>query len=280
MPDAPGYPPSPPMPPAQPRQGACFRYLVPPGWQVTEDGQFAVVMVSPSFDAIVATVGNAGLPLYYAPGQYLFDTLGRMQLQGMRFGQGRPVAPLMGFPQAVLFDVDYMVNGVPCHGLARCSVAPSYDCATMVMSWVAAQAHLWAQYASWLPAIADQIQVTNSAAFGASGIAAQNLQNSIRLGEQARQDRAWSEQQWAEVTREREASEARNNFDFRQAMDGVQRYDNPYTNQPIDLPLSNAVYWINPLTGQILGDPNPGFDPRIGGDPNWQPMRPTQSPER
>jgi len=56
----------------------------------------------------------------------------------------------------------------------------------------------------------------------------------------------------------------------------VKRYDNPYDSRPIDLPSSNTVYWVNPTTGQIVGDPSPSFDPRTATDANWQPLKPVR----
>ena len=258
------------------RQGPCFRYIVPPGWQVAEDGQFAVVLRAPDQRAITTMVGNVGLPSNYNPGQYLMDKLSQLGLQSLRFGQARPAKPVLGFPSAWEYDVEYYVNGVPCRGVARCSVAPNYDFCSMVMTWAASEASQWPSYASWLPEVAGQVEITNAAAFGASGIAQQNLQNSIALGEQARRNREYSQQQWNQVTNERDASQARNNDEFRQALGAVERYDNPYTNQPIELPSTNTVYWVNPTTGRIVGDPNPSFDPRTSTDSNWQPLKRTQ----
>lgn len=261
------------------RQGQCFRFTVPAGWQVVEEGQFAVVLRAPDQRAITTMVGNVGLPTNYNPGQYVSDRLSQIGLENLRFGQARPAAPVFGFPSAWDFDVDYSVGGIACRGVARCSVAPNYDFCTMVMTWAASEATQWASYAAWLPDVAGQVEVTSSAAFGASGIAQQNLQNSIALGEQARRNRESSERQWADVTRQRNESQDRNNEDFRQALGGVQRYDNPFENRPVDLPATNTVYWIHLTTGRILGDPNPSFDPRTATDSNWQPMKTTRQPD-
>lgn len=266
------------MPPAGPalRQGACFRFAVPAGWQIVEDGQFAVVMMAPDQRAITVMVGNAGYPLNYPPPQFLYEKLAQSQLQGLRLGQGRQAQPLFGWPYAWEFDAEYYHQNIPCRGAARCTVAPSYDCCTMVMSWAASEAAQWGHYAGWLPGVAAQVEITHPAAFGAAGIAQQNLANSINLGEQARRNREWSEQQWADVVRQRNESQDRIHHDFRQALDAVQRYENPYTNQPVDLTTNNAVYWINMTTGQIVGHPNSAFDPRSPTDTNWQPLRPSR----
>lgn len=56
-------------------QGQFFRYLLPRGWRVAEDGNFGVVLVAPDNAALTIMVGNAGLPLGYPPGQYLYERL-------------------------------------------------------------------------------------------------------------------------------------------------------------------------------------------------------------
>lgn len=283
MMNQPGYPSFPnPAGSVTLRQGPCFRYAVPPGWQVVEDGQFAVVLMAPDQRALTTLVGNAGLPAGYNPGQFAFDKLAPTGLYQLQFGPARPARPVFGWAFAWEFawefDAVYGFQGIPCRGVARCSVAPSYDSCTMALTWAAAEAIQWDRYASWLPEIAAQVEITCAAAFGAAGIAQQNLQNSLALGEQARQYREWSERQWADVTRQRHESQDRNQFEFRQALDGVQRYDNPYDNRPLDLPTSNAVYWINLTTGQIVGSPQSSFDPRTATDSNWQPLRPSRPP--
>jgi len=243
---------------------------------VIEDGQFAVVLQAPDQRAITTMVGNVGMPTNYDPARYVSDRLTQTGLQNLRFGPARQAAPVFGFPSAWEFDVDYSVSGVVCRGVARCSVAPNYDFCTMVMTWAASEASQWPSYESWLPEIAGRVDVTNAAAFGASGVAQQNLQNSIMLGDQARRSRESSERQWSEVTRQRTESQDRNHEDFRQTLGGVQRYDNPHGNRPVELPATNTVYWIHLTTGRILGDPNASFDPRTPTDSNWQRMQTTR----
>ncbi|MCA9726341.1 MAG: hypothetical protein KC729_01580, partial [Candidatus Eisenbacteria bacterium] len=141
------------------RQGPCFRYLVPEGWRVVEDGQYAVVLMAPDQRAITTMVGNVGLPSNYNPQQYLYERLSQAGLGNLRFGPGRQAPAVFGFPTAYEFDVDYVVSGIPCRGLARCSVSPSYDFCTMVMTWAAAENSQWPSYSSWLPDLAGQVQV-------------------------------------------------------------------------------------------------------------------------
>lgn len=266
------------LPPFTLQQGQCFAFALPQGWQVAEEGQFAVTLVRPDRAAITLMVGNAGLPLGYPPGQYALDNLGRMQLVNLVLGPPRPAAPALGCAMAWEQEAQYVFDGVPCRGLVKVSVTPGYDSCTLVLTWAATRAAEWPSHAGWLPRIAEHVQVTSAAAFGAAAFMQQSLRSSIALREQAQQHREWSAQLQAQVQRERDDAQARQQFNFQQALSGQDRYDNPFTGQPVDLPGSNAVYWINPLTGQIVGDPNPTFDPRTALDPNWQPLRRTPPP--
>lgn len=268
MNDAPGYP-----IPVSPAQGRCFSFVVPAGWQVAEEGQFAVVLVRQDRCAITVMMGNAGIPMGYPPGQYAWDQLARLGYMNLAFTNERSARPALGLPQAVEYDVDYMVAGDHCHGVAKVSVAPSYDSSTMVMTWAATRAFEWGNHAGWLPRLAEEVRITSGAAFGASGIMQQNLQTSQAFGQQLQQHRDWSQDLQAGVQQERDAAQARQQFEWRQAVSGQDRYDNPYTHQPIDLPSTNAVYWVNRATGQIVGDPNPTFDPRSASDSSWEPLR-------
>lgn len=264
------FPPAPP--PFELRQGPCFRYALPQGWQVVEDAQFALALRSPEEDAVTLMVGNAGLPLMLPPGQYLWDQLARMQLEGLRLGPPRPAPPVLGFPHAWEHEAEYAYRGVPCRGLAKVSAAPGYDSVTLVVTWAASHAARWPWYAPWLPGLASRVEVTSGAAFGMMALARQNLTNSIALGEQARAVREWSAAQWDQVVREREGSQARNQFELGQALAGVERRDDPVSGRQVDLSAANAVYWVHPATGRIVGSPDPGFDPRTPTDADWRPM--------
>lgn len=90
----------------------------------------------------------------------------------------------------------------------------------------------WSAVGPWLTQTAAQFAPTSAGAFGAQGIAMQNLQNSIALGAQAQAQRAWSEALQADVTQRRDRSDARIADDRRQGLGGVERYDDPYTGQP------------------------------------------------
>jgi len=114
-------------------QGQCFSCALPPGWQVGEDGAYALTLVAPDRKALTLMVGNAGLPGYVMPGQYVWQTLMAIQPMGLQFSPPRPAQPVAGFQSAQEFDVSYFIQGVPCQGIARCHVAPGYDAVTMAV---------------------------------------------------------------------------------------------------------------------------------------------------
>lgn len=254
-------------------QGRFFTYALPPGWRVGEDGQFALTLIAPDNHALTVMVGNAGVPPGYPPGQYAYEKLMAIRPEGLQLGQPRAARPVAGFAQAVEFPVRYTINGVPCEGVARVHIAPGYDSAVMAMTAALADARQWPGYASWLPLVADQISATNGAAFGARGIMQQNLKNSTAYAEAARQYRDWSQRNWQGVTDARNASQDRNNTQFRETLGNVQSFANPYdARTPVELPNTHQYYWINER-GTIIGTDNPNTDPNSGSARGWRPMQ-------
>jgi hypothetical protein len=143
----------------------------------------------------------------------------------------------------------------------------------MVATLAASKEAQWSGYASWLPEAAEQVAAINGAAFGARGVMQQNLENSINLGEQARQNREWSARTWAEVNRGRAESQDRNNAQFRENLGNVQTYTNPYDSAKVELPATYTYYWVN-RQGRIVGTNNPSEDPNSGSTDQWSRMNP------
>lgn len=172
-------PPASAQPPADLRiqQTRFFSFALPQGWRVGEDGQFALTLLSPDARAMTVMVGNAGMPPSAAPARFAHDKLSAMQVQNLQIGEARAAKPTSGFPQAVAFEVAYVARGVAYRGIAKVSAAPAYDTKTMVMTAALATADRWADYAGWLPQVADQVAATNGGAFGARGVMSQNLAN-------------------------------------------------------------------------------------------------------
>jgi len=253
-------------------QGRFFSYAMPPGWRVAEDGQYALTLIAPDRRAVTVMVGNAGVPLNYPPGQYVYEKLMALRPQTLQLGAPRPVQPIAGFARALEFPVSYVVDGVPCRGIATLHIAPAYDSAVMAMTAALSDARQWDGYATWLPLVSRQVAASNGAAFGMRGIMAQNLQNSTAYAEAARQYRDWSQRNWQAVTDARNASQDRNNAQFREALGGVQTYANPYdTRAPIELPATHQYYWVNEK-GIIVGTNDAGLDPNTGSTHDWRRM--------
>jgi hypothetical protein len=253
-------------------RGRYFSFALPPAWRVGEDGQFALTLVAPDDRALTLMVGNAGLPLNLAPARFAYDKLSAMRPQNLQIGAPRQARPAAGFSQAVEFDVSYWSRGVAHRGVAKVSVAPAYDSATMALTAALSTADQWAGYAPWLPQVAEQVSATNGAAFGMRGIMQQNLQNSAAFGETARQYRDWSQRNWQQVTDERNASQDRRNFAVRENLGGVQTFASPYGNSPpLELPGANKYYWQD-RQGRMVGTDDPGADPNTGSTGEWRRM--------
>ncbi|MCX7782297.1 MAG: hypothetical protein N2318_01485 [Meiothermus sp.] len=252
------------------RQGRFFRYALPRGWGVLEDGNFAVVLVAPDQVALTIMVGNAGLPLGYNPMQYVYERLAP-QFPNLGLGQPQPVQPAMGMQGAWGFELAYNVGGVPCRGVAKCSITSGYDSCTLVITCAAAQEVQWPDYALWLPQIADQIVPTHSAAFGASALMMQSLQNSIALRQQAQEYHQWSQQTWQGVNAHRDQIQEKNNFHFRENLGGVETFVNPYDSKLIELSNQHTYHWVN-RQGQVFSTNDPSENPNAGSSEEWRPM--------
>lgn len=256
-------------------QGRFFSFALPPGWQVGEDGQFAMTLMAPDRRAMTVLVGNAGLPLNHPAARFAHDKLSSMRPQNLQLGPARQAAPASGFRQAVEFDVAYSAQGVAYRGVAKVSVAPAYDSATMAMTAALAPADQWAGYAAWLPQVAGQVAALNGAAFGMRGIMQQNLQNSVAFGEAARQYRDWSQKNWQGVTDQRNASIDRRNFAVRENLGGVQTFANPHGTPPVEMPMTNKYYWAD-RQGNYVGTEDPGANPNDGSTGDWRRMERVQ----
>ena len=264
--------PAPPAPSLRLSNGRFFLYALPQGWRVGEDGQFALTLVAPDNKAMTVMVGNAGMPVNYPPGRFVYEKLSALRPENLQIGQPRQATPIAGFAQAFQFDVTYTTSGVASRGTVKCHIAPAYDTAVMVMTAALSEASQWPEYASWLPLVADQISATDGAAFGMRGIMNQNLQNSTAYAEAARQYREWSQKNWQQVTDDRNASEDRKNFYVREGLGAVQTYVNPFgTGTPVELPTTFKLYWID-NQGDVLGTNDPSANPNTGSTTEWKQM--------
>ena len=249
-----------------------FSFALPPGWRIGEDAQYALTLMSPDNSALTVMVGVAGMQLGYPAARFAYEKLSTMRSQNLQLGDPRPGRPVTGFAQAQEFDVSYNAQGIAYRGVAKVSVAPAYDTATMAMTASLAPTEQWASYATWLPQVADQISANNGAAFGARGVMQQNLQNSTAFAESARQYRDWSQKNWQGVVDQRNASVDRQNFAFRENLGGVQTFSNPYgTTAPMELPLTYKYFWTD-RQGRVQGTNDPSGDPNVGSTGEWRRM--------
>jgi hypothetical protein len=269
----------------QTRQGQCLQYVMPQGWQVVEDGQYAVVLIAPDNSAVTIVVGNSGFPLYYNPAQYVQDTLMGQCQQFQMSRQPRQAQPIAGFHTASEFDYTYTVNGVPCRGIAKCSVANSYNMCTMVLTCAAAQTSQWANYASWLPQVASQVQVTNNAAFGMLGIMQQDGANDRAFAEKLGEYRNWSVNLWNQVTNHRNASHQYQNTPSSSSYTAQDAYgDAAFSNRTAyedpNSQYGNHYYyggqdryvWTDGQ-GEFKSSDDPNYNPNIGSPKNWTEAR-------
>lgn len=266
---------APPAPAVGVQTGRYFRFAVPAGWKIQEDGQFAVVLAAPDLGAMTIMVGNSGVPANYPPARFVQEKLTALQVQNLRIGRAVMARPLAGCTTGWEFDYAYTVNGEACRGIAKCSAAPAYDTCTMVVTCAAAKEAQWGAYSAWLPQVAESISAQNGGAFGARGVLEQNLRNSVDLGEQARQNREWSAKTWADVQRARTDSQDRNNAQFRDNLGNVQPFTNPYDSAKIELPGTFTHYWVN-RQGRIVGTNNPAENPNSGSTEEWSRMAPAR----
>jgi PQQ-dependent catabolism-associated CXXCW motif protein len=253
-------------------QGRFFSFALPPGWRVGEDGQFALTLVAPDNRAMTLMVGNSGFPLNYPAARFVAEKFAAIQAQNLRLGEPRQARPTGGFRQAVEFDLSFSgQRGVAYLGVAKVSVTPNYDSATMAMTAAYSAADQWTGYAQWLPQVADQVSALNGAAFGMRGIMQQNLQNSVAYGEAARQYRDWSQKNWQQVTDQRNQSQDRRNFAVRENLGGVQTFSNPYGTPSVEMPLTHKYYWTD-RQGRYVGTDDPSADPNVGSTGDWRRM--------
>lgn len=252
-------------------QTRFFSFAQPPGWRIGEEGQFALTQVAPDNRAFTLMVGNAGLPVNYPPDRFAYEKLSALRPQNLQLGQGRAATPATGFRQAVEYPVSYVAGGVPYRGVAKVSVAPAYDTATMAVTAALAAQDQWDGYASWLPQVAGLVSATNGAAFGMRGIMQQNLRNSVAFGQAAQQYRDWSQKNWQGVVDQRDRSVERRNLEFRENLGAIQTWTNPYGTPPVELPTTNQYYWTD-RQGRVLGTDDPTADPNVGSTLEWRRM--------
>jgi hypothetical protein len=78
---------------------------------------------------------------------------------------------------------------------------------------------------------------------------------------------AMNRQAWEQA----QASQDRVSRRFSEYIRGAETYQNPITNQPVQLPAGYGRAWTNHLGEYIVSD-SPSYNPNVGSSTNWQPM--------
>ena len=55
---------------------------------------------------------------------------------------------------------------------------------------------------------------------------------------------------------------------------GVETYDNPFEDRPVQLPSDYRYAWVSARGEYVLSD-EAGFDPNVGGTVDWRLLRPS-----
>jgi hypothetical protein len=251
--------------------GRFFRYALPAGWQAQENSNL-LCLNSPDGQAAIMHVGLVGMMQAMSPDQFVAYA---MNLQGMpltAFLHGQPITPPPGCTGAGWFEITYALRGVTCRGTVASFIAASYGMCNASMTLAAAQTGAWEAYRAWLPQIAAEVAPAGAQTYMAGQVAADNLRNSIELGQRFHEVNDHTQRQWQEVTNERWASDERRNFEFRENLGAVQTYTNPYDNhRSVELSTQYRFYWVN-RRGEIVGSDDPSYDPRTGSTDEWTQM--------
>jgi hypothetical protein len=154
------------------QQGQCVKYVMPQGWRVTEDSQFALALSAPNNAAISFVGGHFSYPMQevYLIDNYVHDVISSGHPQKLQI-------ELQSRSQLIDWDFTCVINGSPWCGIAKCSgVRGRPGMSTLLLTYGAAEASQWDSYAAWLPQVAAQVELTNPAAFGVSEIMQEQLQ--------------------------------------------------------------------------------------------------------
>ncbi len=263
-----------PIPPpvaVQPCRGRFFCFALPAGWQVQENSNL-ICINSPDGQAAIMSVGLVGMLQPFTPDGFLHYALQMHQMGQVQIHGGQQIQPPPGCSGAGMFELSYVTNGVACRGVAVSFVALGYGQCNASMTLAAAQAPAWESYRAWLPQVAWQVAPAGSQTYMAGQVAADNLRNSVELGQRFHEVNDYTQQQWQQVTNERWASDERRNFEFRENLGAVQTFTNPYDNhRSVELSTQYRFYWVN-RRGEIVGSDDPGFDPRVGSTDEWTQM--------
>jgi hypothetical protein len=256
------------------RQGPHFFHVLPAGWEVVEEGKYALVLRSRDLSAGIINYGNSGFVEAMDPPTFAYRIMTRqLHLSNVRFGAKMPIRPMPGYGAAAIIDVAYTGAHGPVHGVVISNVINVYKRTDGVITIAGAKERLWSAYADWLPPIAMLAVNTGDDPYG-RGTASAAIQHDVaRRSQAAAAMREWSSHVWDEVSQFRAEAQQRQSQALGPMLTGKQWYDNPYGGPAIQQSASPAAIWVNRNGDQLPSD-NPNFDPRTPGEPDWRRLVP------
>jgi hypothetical protein len=259
------------------RRGPNFTHPLPQGWVVGEEGNHALVLWAPDYSAGVFVYGLSGFMQPMSCDQFAYFCLTQsMRMAGeLQFARMTPVAPAQGFGQAAAIDVTFRfqlappLGGVPAQGVVFSNVATGYQQMNGFIALAWAMPPAWPAHEQWLPGVALQACNTGPNPFGATGVNMVNQANTAAMGQAWANYQDWSQRTWDEVSRERWASQERQQQAMDPMLTGQFWGQDPYGNGPQRYAATPAVIWVDPYGRQVTSD-DPSFDPRTPFDQDWR----------
>ena len=259
-------------------RGPHFTYLLPPGWRVGEEGNFALVLRSPDMLAGIIVFGQSGLLFPFSPEQFAHQAMaGAMQLApDVRFMNVRSIPAMPGYTHAAVMETSYTVYGptgpVPIRGIVFSNVAIGWGQCNGTITLASSEISRWPSYESWLPQLAMAAQNTGPNPYGSTAMA-QTMHN-ITQQEAAQQSayRQWSEATWQAVVAQRNASVDRQQEGLDPMLTGRQWTSDPYGNPAQHRSITPAAVWVSRDGREVQSD-DPSFDPRTPTDNDWRRIR-------
>jgi hypothetical protein len=274
----------PPLPGQQPPaalqsvRGANFSYLLPTGWQRTEEGPFALVLHAPDYRAGIIVFGQSGLLQPLSPDQFAYHALTDIMrlAPDIRLLDGQPCAPAPGFMYGIQLRCSYTMvtpqGPVPVCGVVFGSVAVGYGHCSGTLTLASAEVRQWPAYQPWLPQVAQAAVNVGPNAYGSATTAGVLAEISQRDHAAYTAYQQYSQQTWQGVVDTRNASVDWQQGQIGPLLTGQQWHADPYGGEPLRRSTTPAVIWRS-RDGRELASDDPAFDPRTPTDPDWRRVR-------
>jgi hypothetical protein len=245
------------------RQGPNFNHVLPAGWSVVEEGQYALLLRSRDASAGIFNFGLSGLLHPMDPQALAYDIItNRLRLTSdLRVLDRTPIRPLPPYTSAAILDVSYSLGAERLRGVVFSNVANVYNRTDGMITLIAAKQRVWPAYVDWLPPLAMLVINTGPDPYGRHSTSQAILKDTQRLNQLASQYRDWSWRTWNDLEQFRAGIQARQQQELGPTLTGQQWYNNPYGGPPVRQSTAPAVIWIN-RNGDLLPSDNPTFDPR------------------